>query len=321
VSEPHAILAAEIGGTKLQAALCDPDGALLHSLRSCADPARGAEGVLAWFERTGPAMRESAERLGRRIAAAGVGFGGPVDVNKGTALLSHQVPGWEDYPLRAWFEAAYDVPALVHNDSNAAGWGEYRLGAGRGTRFFCYMNIGSGIGGAFILGGELYNGRGLGGGDIGHTLAPDWDEPGRPRKLEDLCSGWSLETYMRERMRPAPGGALHAACGGDPATLTCPMLGQAAEAGDPQALALIDRAAASVGTALANVVTLVHPERIAVGGGVGLLGETLLRPVRAYCGPRVFTPYRGTFDIVSCELGEGVVLAGAALLARQAFLD
>jgi glucokinase len=93
------------------------------------------------------------------------------------------------------------------------------------------------------------------------------------------------------------------------------MLGEAARNGDPRALNEIDRIAKSVGTALANAVTLFHPEKIALGGGVSLLGDVLLDPIRVYADQFAFGPFQGRFQIVPCQLAESVVIAGALLLA------
>lgn len=95
------------------------------------------------------------------------------------------------------------------------------------------------------------------------------------------------------------------------------MLAQAAEKGDPAALQEIHYIAEAIAIALSNVVTLLHPERIALGGGVSLMGDILLDPIRQYMDQRAFGPYRARYTLVQCELGENVVLDGAALLARQ----
>jgi glucokinase len=251
------------------------------------------------------------------VAGIGVGFGGPVETDTGKVLVSHQVGGWEGLPLRNWFEDRFGLPANVHNDANAAGWAEYCRGAGRGTRTFCYMNIGSGIGGAFVINGALYDGQGFGAAEIGHTYVPDWTAPvpGIFDKLEHLCSGWAIERRVRSHASIPPASALWKLCHGRQDQLTCAMIGDAARQGDPFALAVLEDVARTIGLALSNVITLVHPERIALGGGVSLMGSVLLDPIRRQVDEHVFRPYRGRYEIVPCALGEDVVLVGALLLA------
>jgi glucokinase len=309
------VVAVEIGGTKLQAVRVACDGSLHGELRrERVNPACGAQGIMDWLDTTLPNLLAEG---GADIQAIAVGFGGPVHTATGTPLISHQVRGWEEQPLRHWLERRFQLRAFVFNDANAAGWAEYRLGVGRGTRHFVYMNIGSGIGGAFVLDGRLYDGQGRGAAEIGHTYVPDWQSavPGSIIKLEDLCSGWAIERRMRAWPVPTPGTPLHTLCEGTPEALTCALLAEAARQGDPLARAEMDRVAGSVAIALANVIALVQPERIALGGGVSLMGEVLLNPLRTHLETLVFGPCRGRYELSPCALEENVVLAGAALLA------
>jgi len=306
------VIGIEIGGTKLQAAVGLEDGTLEKTIRGAAPPG-GAEAILGWFEQELPALIRGVKGIDR----IGVGFGGPVDSRTRKALVSHQVEGWNGFPLGEWFEERFEYETFVFNDSNAAGWAEYRLGAGKGTEHFLYMNIGSGIGGALIIGGLLHDGQGFGASELGHTQVPDWEAPNQPRKLEDLCSGWSIERRQRAMPDPDSRSPLGLLCGGKSSNITCAMIGKAAEQGDPRACAEIEHVAHSVGIALANAVTLFHPERIALGGGVPLMGEVLIGPIRRYANQYAFGPFRNRFEIVSCKLGESVVLAGAILLTGE----
>lgn len=314
------LLGLEIGGSKLQAALGDSNGTVLEHARHTVPDGADANTILAWFEESLPTLIACAQAQSATLTSIGIGFGGPVDSATGTVLRSHQVSGWDEYPLRQWFEKRFNLPVHVHNDSNAAGWAEYVLGAGRGTRQFCYMNIGSGIGGALVIDGRLHNGQGMGAAEIGHTYIPDplAHEVGAVAKLEDRCSGWSIERYLRNQAPIDPASELFRRCGGDRNTLTCAHLGEAARAGDETATRILRRFADSISVALANVLALIHPERIAIGGGVGLLGEVLLTPIRERLAELAFAPYADRYAVVACELGENVVLSGALLLAGAA---
>ncbi|HRI87277.1 MAG TPA: ROK family protein [Candidatus Hydrogenedentes bacterium] len=311
------VLALEIGGTKLQAALGTRKGDILSCERGTAPAADGAVAILAWFDQSVPALIADAASRGSRVTGIGVGFGGPIETATGTALVSHQVGGWTGYPLKKHFEDRFSLPVFVGNDSNVAGWAEFCCGAGKGTQTFCYMNIGSGIGGAFVINGKLHDGQGFGAAEIGHTYVPDWTDPtpGAFDKLEHLCSGWSIEKRLRANAKLEPGSPLDTLCAGNTGSITCAMLGEAARANDTIALKALDEAARGIGIALANVITLIHPERIALGGGVSLLGAPLLDPIRKHVDALCFGPYRGKYEIVPCALEQDVVLVGALLLA------
>lgn len=312
------VIGVEIGGTKLQAALGNDDGHIEICRRGAA-PAGGATAIMEWFVPEIAALLEQAGLRACDVARIGIGFGGPVETATGTVLVSHQVEGWSGFQLKAWFEEHFGIETMVFNDSNSAGWAEYVLGAGRGTRHFMYSNIGSGIGGALVIDGHLHDGQGRGASEVGHTYIPDWTaEPGVARKLEDLCSGWAIERRARAWADPALDTPLGKLCNGSASSITCAMLGEAARLGDPVAKAEIDRVGQSIGLALANAVTLFHPERIAMGGGVSLLGDVLLDPIRRWANEYAFGPFKDRFEIVQCALGESVVLAGAMLLTKDA---
>lgn len=315
-------IALEIGGTKLQAALCPQPGVLETPLRHTVELDKGVPGILAWCNAALEQLEGTAAARGLNVSAIGVGFGGPIETATGSVFTSHQVSGWNGVSLRDALSAGGTRNVVVANDSSAAGWAEYVLGSGRGTRQFVYMNIGSGIGGALIIDGKLYDGQGFGAGENGHTYVPDWTSPtpGACEKLENLCSGWAIERRVRQ-WTLRPGTALHDLCGGNAAALTCAQLGAAAALGDAQASAELDAVADSVSIALANVLALLQPERIALGGGVSLIGAPLLNRIRTRLDARAFGPCRGRYTLVPCELEESVVLHGAALLAAASLGD
>ncbi|MEA3366396.1 MAG: ROK family protein [Candidatus Hydrogenedentes bacterium] len=313
------VLGIEIGGTKLQAALGTTEGEILVTERAQAPANGGAQAILEWFGKAVPRLLDEAAARGESVTGIGAGFGGPVETATGKVLISHQVGGWENMDLKTWFEDRFGLPAAVINDSNAGGWAEYCRGAGRGTQHFCYMNIGSGIGGAFVIDGKLYDGQGFGAAEIGHTYVPDWtvSQRGAAAKLEHLCSGWSIEKRLQSMAVLEPGSVLHRLCQSEQERITCAMVAEAARQGDAQCLDAIDRVAQTIGLALANMITLVHPERVAIGGGVALMGDVLFEPLRRYVDKKVFEQFRGHYEIVPCALGESVVLVGALLLAPK----
>ncbi len=306
-------LGVEIGGTKLQAAIGYRNGGIEASRRGRVAPGADATKILRWFEDNVPELVQEAGSF----SGIGVGFGGPVDQFTGCVLTSHQIGGWEGFELSAWFHETFGAPAEVENDANAAGWAEHQLGVGKGMDCFFYTNIGSGIGGALVLEEELYFGQGLGSAELGHTWVPDWtvSQPGAAAKLEDLCSGWAIERRIREWKDLEHGSPLHDACGGNAAQLTCADLGRAAEQRDERALAEVERIGETFGRALSNVVTLLHPERIAIGGGVSQMGEILMNPIREACNGHAFAPFKESYEIRPCMLGEEIVVKGALLLA------
>ena len=313
------LVGVEIGGTKLQIAVGSPDGTIRRTVRGKVNAADGSRGILAWFEeKLGALLREEAEK-GTAIDAIGVGFGGPLETATGTILKSVQIAGWDNFSLKDWFEKTFQIKTYVYNDSSAAGYGEYILGSGRGTRQFFYTNMGSGVGGSLIVDGQLYDGQGLGAAELGQTRVPDWTarEPGKDARLETLCSGWAVEQRLKTPGYIPGDSILFALCGGDPSKATNQMLSEAANQGDVFALAELDRVAETFSMALTNVLCILQPERIAVGGGFSLIGKPLFERIRKHTRQREFISCTNHYEIVQCELGEAIVLQGAILLAAK----
>ena len=316
-------LGVEIGATKQQLALCDALGELLCIVSEKVPLPNGATDVQGWLRKQIPPLIARQTEFGGRVRAVGAGFGGVLESSTGRICISVQVPGWQDFPLQEWLQRSFGLPALVANDTVAGGYAELCRGAGVDARHFFYSNIGSGIGGALFLDREPYDGLGRGAAYLGHTYVPDWTAttPGRENKLENLCSGWSIERRLRRPGYVPAASTLMEMCGGDVGALSCAMLGEAARRGDAFAAAEIERIALSYAIALSNLITLVSPDMVAVGGGVANLGEVLLEPIRRFTDQRVFISAQGAYRIVACTFMDAAVPIGAALLARDRCRD
>ena len=314
-------ITAEIGGTKIQVAAGNADGSIATTLRGRVDADKGSRGILEWFRENTRRLIEQKEAEGAVLEGIGVGFGGPIDSSTGRVLRSMQIEGWSDCDLKGWFEGNFHLPTFVYNDSSAAGWGEYVLGSGRGTKQFFYTNMGTGVGGALILDGRLFDGQGVGAGELGQTRVPDWtgDAPGAEDRLEELCSGLGIETRLHRPGYVPEDSLLLKLAGGDLGKIDCRMLAEAVRAGDPFACQELDHVARAMATGIANVLCLAQPERVAVGGGISLMGDILFDRLRPEVKRREFISNEGRYEVVPCELGEAIVLQGALLLAAEAY--
>lgn len=311
-------LGVEIGGTKLQAGLGDGDGVIDHLSRVRAEPEAGREGVCRQIVQIVTDLLSRADSTANDVATVGIGFGGPVDSARGLVLTSHQVTGWDDFPIVDWWNSQTGLHAVLGNDSDLAGLAEAHFGAGQGLSPVVYMNIGSGIGGAVVADGELWTGQGVGAAEIGHLriLAESEDARLPWKTLEDLASGWSLAKAARRTARDHPDSLLAQMARSK--ELTTEDLIAAVRQGDAKAQSIWSDAVQYLGVAVANVVTLLHPRRVVIGGGVALVGDLLFEPLGQAVGRQVFAPFSETFDIVPASLGEQVVVHGALKLARDA---
>src|SRR5262245_28210437 len=149
-------LGIEIGGTKLQLGLGEGDGGIRALRRADVNVAGGAEGIRKQILAAVPELLASADVALEQVQAVGIGFGGPVDDNTHSTIKSHQVSGWENFPLADWAAQALGRPAVLANDADAAGLAEAIFGAGKGHSPIFYITIGSGIGGGLIIDGQIY---------------------------------------------------------------------------------------------------------------------------------------------------------------------
>lgn len=299
------LLGIEIGGTKLQFGVGPGDGTLVGGvLRLNVDRAAGAAGIREQIEAAG---RELIARHG--VTAVGIGFGGPVDAAGGRTITSHQIAGWDDFPLVDWCRQTLGVPCSLGNDADLAALAEARYGAGRGLDPVFYVTVGTGIGGGFVQAGRLYHGHGPAAAEIGH-LRPGPTSVSPYDTVESIASGLGIERAA-ERLRDDEIFA-----GLEVQTLTARELAWAAARGHVASHRVLDHAITTLGWALAQMITLLAPQAVVVGGGVALVGEEQFYiPLRAAVARYVFPPLAGSYRILAPALGEAMVVHGALAIA------
>ncbi len=305
-------LGIEIGGTKLQLGLGRGDGTLAGLWRGSVDAAAGGEGIRRQIVAAVPELLALAGLARGDLKGVGVGFGGPTDDATQQVIKSHHVAGWDDFPLAAWLADAVGLPTVIVNDADAAGLAEALFGAGQGLSPVFYMTVGTGIGGGLVIDGEMYRGCGRGAVEIGHLRVRDGDI------LESYAAGWGIEARANRLAATDPRyAALRAAVGRD---LTGKDIAAAARAGDPAALDALDVALSALTEAIQQMVKLLCPRRVVIGGGISLMGDELFfDPLRRRVAANAFPPFAGLTDIVPAALGEEVVVHGALALARRRF--
>src|SRR5579884_3777561 len=294
-------LGIEIGGTKLQLGVGPDDGKLRGLWRGTVDVAAGPEGIRRQIVVAVPELLAKAGTERSDLRGVGIGFGGPIDDATRTVIKSHQIEGWDDFPLADWVSDVVGLPAALGNDADVAGLAEALHGAGKGLSPIFYVTIGSGIGGGFIIDGEIYRGVGRGAAEIGHLVLLELNEPSIV--LETVASGWGIARRFTEHYNRA---------------VTADAAATLVRSGDLEARRLLNDCWEWLAAAFRHVITLLCPRRIVIGGGVSLMGEDLLfAPLRRMVAERVFKPFAGLTDIVPAALGEEVVVHGAVALARK----
>ena len=310
-------LAVDIGGTKVALALAG-EGGILAKVRYDAEAARGPDFMIA---RAAAEARKLLAAHPGTLAAIGISCGGPLDRKAGVVRSPPNLPGWIEVPVAERLSQALAAPAALENDAKLAALGEYRFGAGRPYRSFVYLTVSTGIGGGIILDGELQYGLGDAAGEAGHqTLEPDGPPCGCGNRgcLEALASGTAIARAAREAATtlPANATALLKLAGGDAARLSAKMVAEAAAGGDPLARRLWDRAMTYLGIGIGNLITVLSPEAIVIGGGLSAAGPALFDRVRSVVEERVRLAPAAVVALLPAELGTESSLHGALALAR-----
>ena len=299
----HMFLGIEIGGTKLQLGLGRGDGVLAGLWRATVDPAQGADGIRRQIVQAVPELLAQARIERSQLRGIGIGFGGPVDDATRTVIKSHQIQGWDNFPLADWIGDLVGLPAALGNDADVAGLAEALFGAGKRLSPIFYITIGSGIGGGLIIGGEMYRGSGRGAAEIGHLRVQGLQ--GLTTIVENVASGWGMQQVLTE-------------ISGVLLPPSAAEIAQQAARGDALARDVIEFALHRLAEGICHVIALLCPRRIVIGGGVSLIGEELLfKPLRQLVAERCFQPFADCYDIVPAALGEEVVVHGALALAAK----
>jgi glucokinase len=304
VDVPDAVIAVDVGGTDIKAALCTADGAALHQLRR---PTPVSDGVPAVVSAIAELITELADQPDHAIRGVGLILPGVVDAAAGIARYSTNI-GWRDLPIREQVEERVGLPVSIEHDVRAAGLAEATLGAARGVDHALFLAIGTGIAGACIVGGELVTGATNQAGEIGHLpVMPDGD---RCACGQQGCT----ETYASAA---ALGRRYLAIAGRSGPPMGSEQVFTLAADGDPVAVRVLDEAFTALGRALVSYTMLLDPSLIVIGGGLSLAGDHLLHPLheRIQAGLR----WRAAPPLVVAHFGAESGRVGAALVGWRAY--
>jgi glucokinase len=307
----------DIGGTKVLGGVVDPGGEVLALARRDT-PADDA----------GKMLRQIMDVVGEladvhEVDAIGIGAAGWIDAKRSTVLFSPNL-AWRNEPLREEIARYVQVPIVVENDANVAAWAEFQFGAAADAHDSMIMiTIGTGVGGAVVLGGELVRGAHGIAGELGHMLAvPDGARCGCGRLgcIEQYASGNALVRRAQELATrdPARAAQLLELAGGSPEAITGLMVTQAAKGGDPVARDAFATIGYWLGNGLADLVQILDPQVLVLGGGVIDAGDLLLHPTReAYVDALAQRGRLPSAEIRGALLGNTAGVVGAADLARR----
>jgi len=317
--DAYAILGVDVGAAHVSVALTDLRGSVLawehhnHPVRT--DP----RGTRALIMELCDACLSTWKPGIRRLVGIGVALPCPIDPRHPDRLSEVVLPDWHGHSGLDVLTTRYKVPLLVDNDANLGALAERWWGAGRGVDDFAYIKVATGIGSGHIIAGEIYRGATGVAGEIGHLAIESQGDPcicGLRGCLATLVGAPALVARARALRSEFPASALAQG------ELTITAIEDAALAGDPLALKVTREAAEHLGIALADLLNLMNPAKVILGGGLSRLGELLLEPLRESVRHRTLLSSLAASAIQMSELGPRSVSIGAAtLVLRSALAD
>lgn len=305
----------DVGGTNLKAGLVREDGQILAVERTPL-AFENPEQFARTLAQLGQSVLHQAGIPASDVVSAGIGI--PGAVAGGDILYTCNIP-LRDVPLSRLFRQHLDVPVLLENDANCAAVGEWLCGAGRGTQQFIVVTLGTGVGGGLILNGKLYSSSGMVG-EVGHMVIQHGGAPcncGRRGCWEAYASATGLIRMTREAMEAHPESLLHTVAA-QSGCVEGRTAFDAAVQGDETALALCRDYVSYLAAGVTNLINILQPEAVAIGGGVAAAPDgLLLTPLREIVERECYPRHTGQIPrIVRAELGNDAGIIGAALLKR-----
>jgi len=320
--EDNKILAVDLGGTRLRAAIVTASGKIIKEVNRNTNAVKGPQYILDNLFNALKDLLKICNLDPRNIKAISVAVAGAVDVNEGILTTSPNIPGLINIPLRKIILKEFGIKTFIENDVNAAAVGEFIYGKAKNVKNFVFLSIGTGIGGGIFINGKLYGGVDGTAGEIGHMVIKDKGprcKCGNRGCLEALCSGSAIEREMIKKLRKHKitewmkfdKKRFH--------LISAREIGEAAAKGDKLSLETINEASYYLGIGIGNIINIFNPQMIVLGGGVSGMGRLLIEPAEQYAMNIAFKLPAESVKIVQSALGNKAGILGASALSEYIY--
>ena len=308
----------DVGGTTFKAGVVTQDGRIVHKDAMPTGIERPYQEIIADMAALCKKVAADAGIAMSEIKSIGVGVPGLFDNKTGMIPFCTNL-GWHDIPFVAEMKKHLDTPVFGDNDATDAGLAESVAGVSAGIRDCVFLTLGTGVGGGIIIDGKPYSGAHGCGSEIGHMMIKMGGELctcGNYGCFERYASATAIIREARKAVAEHPESSMLAACGGDPGRINAKIVIDAAKAGDETAKTVFDGYVHGLAVGIINIINMLDPEVIVLGGGVSAAGEFLLDAVREAVKPMVFFKTMPYARIELAQLGNDAGIIGAAMLGK-----
>ena len=314
------VYAAELGATRLEVGVANLSGQILASEEM---PIDVREGPVQTLETVLRALTKLSVGMKPRVWGMGIGLPGPVEWESGKPYAPPIMPGWDGFDVRGFFADRLGCPVWVDNDVNMMAVGELRAGVAQECEDVVYLKVGTGVGAGIVSSGKLHRGAQGAAGDIGHISVASGDAElcrcGNYGCLEAVAGGTKLVSALDDALNEPNASQLAQCCASEGRTVEAIV--RAAHFGDPVAIRLLVESARTVGGVLAQLVNLLNPAMIVIGGRVGRSLDLYLATLRQAVLRRSLPLATRSLEVVVSPLGERAGLVGAAFTAVDQLLS
>lgn len=310
----------DLGGTKMLAIAYDDRWNILGRRRRKTRGREGSDSGIARIGSTIERLLDENDLDGDQIRGIGIGCPGPIDLKRGRILTTPNL-GWDDVEIGDYLKDKFECPVVVLNDVDAGLFGEYLFGAAKGSRCSVGIFPGTGVGGACVYEGNILQGDGISCMEIGHTrISSSTRSSGYelPGTLEAEASRLSIAAEAAKAAFRGDAPALLEEAGTDLSNIRSGALAASVEGGDKVVRRLVEEASESIGIGVVNVIHLLCPDTIVLGGGlVEAMEDVIVSVVAKNARKSVMDVYKDRFKVVAAKLGDDAGVKGAAAWARR----
>jgi len=310
------VVGVDLGGTNMQIGVVNAEGKVIGRCKRKTKSHEGRDEVIKRIVEGIQRALDEAKTPREKLFGVGIGAPAVVDFDKGTVVKAGNL-GWEDVALRDILMQQLRVPVALDNDVNCAAWGEAQLGAARGRANVLAVWVGTGVGGGLVLDGAIWRGPKLTAGEIGYVVLFPGGQPGM-MTVEDICSRTGIVNALKRLLPGHPDSALHrliAEKADETGAIGSSTIAKAYALEDELTRKVVDKSAEFLGFAIANLVTMLSIDCVALGGGVTeALGEPYVARVRKSFERTVFPASLRKTEFVASALNDDAGMLGAAML-------
>lgn len=312
-------LGIDLGGTNIVAGVVDDNYNIVATSKVKTNLPRPAEEVIDDMVKAANIAIESAGLKVSDIDSMGVGSPGAIDPVHGVVCYANNL-GFNNVPMAKMLKVRMGVDFYIENDANAAAYGEYIAGAGRGTNDFIAITLGTGVGGGVIIDGKIYSGSNYAGAELGHTVIAMGGEMcscGRQGCWEAYASATALIRQTKQAMIKYPKSVMWELCEGDINKVDGRTAFDAMRKGDVAGKMVVDKYVEYIAVGVSNNINIFQPDVLCIGGGISKEGDNLIKPIKAFLeGENYARNIEKNTEVKVAELGNDAGIIGAAYLCE-----